>query len=167
MSVPRITLDAMRVLDDSEPLVPYQCSDCECVNTTNLLVGDGNTPICGCCLADCPDVHGPDGRRPEHYQYEAQWSDEDCEFVGLSAEFPSLSFLAPTPYKALAGIKSLVADALHDMAQAGETPPRRRIDLNRTQAARHCYERHPSVIPIGGSSVSPFVCCATTTSTVP
>jgi hypothetical protein len=121
VSVPRNTLDAMEVLDDGEPLVPCQCPDCECVNTTGLLVGVDNTPVCGCCLSDCPDVHGPDGRRPEHYQYEAQWSDEDGEFIGLSAEFPSLSFLAPTPYEALAGIKSLVADALHDMAQAGET----------------------------------------------
>lgn len=78
---------------------------------------------CGCCMADCPDVHGPEGRLPAHYRYEAQWSDEDGEFVGLATEFPSLSFLAPTPYEALAGIKSLVAAVLRDMASTGESPP--------------------------------------------
>ncbi|WP_454789322.1 hypothetical protein [Mycolicibacterium lutetiense] len=70
----------MKVLDDGEPLVPCQCPDCECVNTTDLLFGYDNAP--------------------------------------------SLSFLAPTPYEALAGIKSLVTDVLRDMAQTGETPPR-------------------------------------------
>ncbi|STZ74515.1 HicB family protein [Mycolicibacterium fortuitum] len=57
------------------------------------------------------------------YRYEAQWSDEDGEFVGLTTEFPSLSFLALTPDEALAGIKSLVADVLRDMARTGEAPP--------------------------------------------
>lgn len=53
----------MKVLDESEPLRPCRCPDCECTNTTDLLVGDGATPMCGCCLADCPQVHGPEGRR--------------------------------------------------------------------------------------------------------
>lgn len=100
------------------------CLDCECTNTTDLLVGDNNTPMCGCCLADCPDVHGPDGRRPEHYRYEARWSDDNAEFVGLAAEFPSLSFLAPTPHEALAGMKSLVGEVPRDMAQTGSPHPR-------------------------------------------
>lgn len=78
---------------------------------------------CGCCMADCPDVHGPEGRLPAHYRYEAQWLDEGGEFVGLATEFPSLSFLAPTPYEALAGIKSLAAEVLRDMARTGESPP--------------------------------------------
>ncbi|MBP3086286.1 hypothetical protein [Mycolicibacterium fortuitum] len=56
-------------------------------------------------------------------RYEAQWSDEEGEFVGLATEFPSRSFLAPTPSEALAGIKSLVADVLRDMARTGESPP--------------------------------------------
>ncbi|WP_018600997.1 hypothetical protein [Mycobacterium sp. 155] len=54
---------------------------------------------------------------------QAEWSDEDGEFVALAAEFPSLSFLAPTPYEALAGIKALVAEVLREMAQTRETPP--------------------------------------------
>lgn len=123
LSVPRAKLRFMKVLDDDTPMVPCQCPDCECTNTADLIVGDHNTPICGCCLADCPHVHGPEGRRPEHYRYSAEWSDEKAEFVGLSTEFPSLSFLAPTPHEALAGIKALVADALRDMAQTGKSPP--------------------------------------------
>lgn len=79
---------------------------------------------CGCCMADCPDVHGPEGRLPAHYRYSAEWSDEDGEFVGLATEFPALSYLAPTPYEALAGIKSLVAEVLRDMARTRESPPR-------------------------------------------
>lgn len=49
----------MKVLDDGEPQVPCRCEDCTCTNTTNLLVGEHDTPMCGCCLADCPHVHGP------------------------------------------------------------------------------------------------------------
>ncbi|MUL78787.1 hypothetical protein [Mycolicibacterium sp. CBMA 226] len=78
---------------------------------------------CGCCMADCPDVHGPEGRLPVHYNYHAEWSDTDREFAGLATAFPSLSFLAPTPYEALAGIKSLVAEVLRDMAGTGESLP--------------------------------------------
>jgi predicted RNase H-like HicB family nuclease len=36
-----------------------------------------------------------------HYTYRVTWSAEDNEHVGLCAEFPSLSWLAPTPEKAL------------------------------------------------------------------
>jgi len=35
-----------------------------------------------------------------HYTYRVTWSAEDNEHVGLCAEFPSLSWLAPTPEKA-------------------------------------------------------------------
>ncbi len=117
------TLGDVKVLDTGEPPVPCRCPDCECTNNADLIVGDSGTPICACCFVDCPHVHGPGGRRPEHYQYEAQWSDEDGQFVGLATEFPSLSFLAPTPYEALAGIKSLVGYVLRDMTQTGEVPP--------------------------------------------
>lgn len=112
----------MKILD-GEPMVPCRCPDCECTNTTDILVGDDDTPMCGCCLADCPDVHGPEGRRPEHYRYRADWDDLAGEFVGHAAEFPSLSFLAPTPHEAMTGIKALVAEALADIATTGETPP--------------------------------------------
>ena len=49
-----------------------------------------------------------------HYTYRVTWSGEDNEHVGLCAEFPSLSWLAPTPEKALSGIRRVVADAVAD-----------------------------------------------------
>lgn len=57
---------------------------------------------------------------PDRYTYRAEWSPEDGEYVGLVAEFPSLSWLAATAAEATAGIERLVADALKDMADSGE-----------------------------------------------
>jgi predicted RNase H-like HicB family nuclease len=45
----------------------------------------------------------------DHYTYGVAWSDEDKEYVGLCAEFPSLSWLAGTREEALQGIRSVVA----------------------------------------------------------
>jgi predicted HicB family RNase H-like nuclease len=59
----------------------------------------------------------------DHYTYRVTWSPEDEEHVGLCAEFPSLSWLAPTPVKALGGIQRMVRDAVTDMRTSGETPP--------------------------------------------
>jgi predicted HicB family RNase H-like nuclease len=58
-----------------------------------------------------------------HYTYRVTWSAEDDEHVGLCAEFPSLSWLAPTPEKALSGIRRVVADAVADMMASGESVP--------------------------------------------
>lgn len=58
-----------------------------------------------------------------HYTYRAEWSPEDNEYVGLVAEFPSLSWLAPTAAEAITGAERLVDDILADMAETGETPP--------------------------------------------
>jgi predicted HicB family RNase H-like nuclease len=58
-----------------------------------------------------------------HYTYRALWSPEDGEYIGLCAEFPSLSWLAPTAHEAIAGIEQLVADIITDMAAGGETAP--------------------------------------------
>ena len=58
-----------------------------------------------------------------HYTYRVTWSAEDNEHVGLCAEFPSLSWLAPTPEKALSGIRRVVADAVADMKASGEPVP--------------------------------------------
>jgi len=52
----------------------------------------------------------------DKYTYRVTWSEDDNEYVGLCAEFPSLSWLADTPEKALKGIRKLVADVLSDMA---------------------------------------------------
>lgn len=59
----------------------------------------------------------------DHYTYRVIWSAEDGEHVGLCAEFPSLSWLAPTPARALAGIRRVARDSLSDMRSTGETPP--------------------------------------------
>ncbi|MCT7658055.1 hypothetical protein [Mycobacterium deserti] len=42
------------------------------------------------------------------YTYRVEWSPADGEFVGLVAEFPSLSWLAPTEDEAMRGIVGLV-----------------------------------------------------------
>ena len=59
----------------------------------------------------------------DRYTYRITWSAEDGENVGLCAEFPSLSWLAPSPEMALAGIERLVRDVVSDMQETGEVPP--------------------------------------------
>lgn len=59
----------------------------------------------------------------DNYTYRVAWSAEDAEYVGLCAEFSSLSWLAPTSDEALSGIRRLVAECVADMRDAGETPP--------------------------------------------
>ncbi len=59
----------------------------------------------------------------DRYTYRITWSAEDGENVGLCAEFPLLSWLAPSPEKALSGIKRLVREVVSDMQAAGEAPP--------------------------------------------
>jgi predicted HicB family RNase H-like nuclease len=59
----------------------------------------------------------------EHYTYRVTWSPEDGEYVGLCAEFPSLSWLAATPESALKGIRKIVAAAVVDLHASGETVP--------------------------------------------
>ena len=59
----------------------------------------------------------------DRYTYRVTWSEDDNEYVGLCAEFPSLSWLASTPEAALKGIQKLVADAVKDMLNNGETVP--------------------------------------------
>ncbi len=58
-----------------------------------------------------------------HYTYRVTWSAEDDLHVGLFAEFPSLSWLAATPEKALSGIGRVVAEVVDEMAAAGEPVP--------------------------------------------
>jgi predicted HicB family RNase H-like nuclease len=60
---------------------------------------------------------------PDHYTYRVTWSQEDNEYLGLCLEFPSLSWLAGTPEKALAGIRKATADAVADMRSNREPVP--------------------------------------------
>ncbi|MEH2361417.1 type II toxin-antitoxin system HicB family antitoxin [Nostoc sp.] len=59
----------------------------------------------------------------DHYTYKVTWSREDEEFVGLCAEFPSLSFLDKNRNAALEGITDLVKDVVADMGANNETIP--------------------------------------------
>jgi len=54
----------------------------------------------------------------DRYTYRVTWSEEDKEYVGLCAEFPSLSWLADTQEEALRGIKNVVAEVRRDMGLA-------------------------------------------------
>lgn len=60
---------------------------------------------------------------PRHYLYRVLWSEEDDEYVGLCAEFPSLSWLAADQADALRGIVQVVADVVADMQVGGEPVP--------------------------------------------
>ena len=59
----------------------------------------------------------------DRYTYRADWSNEDGEYAGLCAQFPSLSWLAATPDAALSGIRQLVAAVAADMTANGEKLP--------------------------------------------
>ncbi len=59
----------------------------------------------------------------DHYTYRVTWSDDDKEYVGLCAEFPSLSWLDESPEKALKGIRQVVSDVVIDMKKSGEKVP--------------------------------------------
>jgi predicted RNase H-like HicB family nuclease len=58
-----------------------------------------------------------------HYTYRVAWSAEDGEHAATVAEFPSLSWLAPTQVEALAGLADVVRDVLTDLAASGEPIP--------------------------------------------
>jgi len=58
-----------------------------------------------------------------HYSYRIIWSIEDQEFVGLCAEFPSLSYLDEDQSAALLGITSLVGDVVSEMKANEEEIP--------------------------------------------
>ena len=50
--------------------------------------------------------------REKLYTYRVEWSEEDQEFVGTVAEFPSLSSLADSSLEALSGIQQVVLQAI-------------------------------------------------------
>ena len=59
----------------------------------------------------------------DHYTYRVTWVEEDGEYVGLCAEFPSLSWLASEPEMALQGIRQVVADVVADLQANSEPIP--------------------------------------------
>ncbi|MFC0005007.1 type II toxin-antitoxin system HicB family antitoxin [Micromonospora siamensis] len=66
----------------------------------------------------------PDAR-PEitHYTYRVTWSADDQEFVATCAEFPSLSWLAPSQIEALKGLEDMLQQVIADMEEQGEQVP--------------------------------------------
>ena len=59
----------------------------------------------------------------DRYTYRVTWSAEDQEYVGLCAEFPSLSWLASTPDLAFSGIRELISEVISDMLTTNEKIP--------------------------------------------
>jgi len=59
----------------------------------------------------------------DKYTYRVTWSEEDGEFIGLCAEFPSLSWLAASPAEALTGIRVVVEESIEDMISNDEKIP--------------------------------------------
>jgi len=59
----------------------------------------------------------------DHYIYRLSWLEEDSEYIGLCAEFPSLSWLASEQEEAFQGIRQVVADVVVDLRSKGEPIP--------------------------------------------
>ena len=59
----------------------------------------------------------------DKYTYRVTWSEDDAEYVGLCAEFPSLSWLAQSPETALKGIRKVVDEVVSDMLSNEESVP--------------------------------------------
>ncbi|MBW1649450.1 MAG: type II toxin-antitoxin system HicB family antitoxin [Deltaproteobacteria bacterium] len=66
----------------------------------------------------------------DHWTYRITWSQEDNEYVGLCAEFPSISWLAKTQEEALKGIQNIVSDIIYDMEKNKEKIPEPLADKN-------------------------------------
>jgi len=62
-------------------------------------------------------------KKNDKYTYRVTWSEGDAEYVGLCAEFPSLSWLAQTPDAALKGIRKIVDEVISDMLSNEEFVP--------------------------------------------
>jgi len=82
--------------------------------------------------------------KAEDYTYRVFWSDEDEEFVGTVAEFPSLSCLDTEQINAFIGIVGVVKESLDILGKEGRAIPE---PLNKRQysgkfALRMTPEQH-------------------------
>lgn len=59
----------------------------------------------------------------DRYTYRVTWSEEDQEYVGLCAEFPSLSWLDENQERAFSGIKKAVQEVIQDMKKNKDNIP--------------------------------------------
>jgi predicted HicB family RNase H-like nuclease len=62
-------------------------------------------------------------KKIDRYTYRVTWSEEDQEYVGLCAEFPSLSWLENDPEQALVGVRKLVKNTVADLTKGKESVP--------------------------------------------
>jgi predicted HicB family RNase H-like nuclease len=58
-----------------------------------------------------------------HYTFIVTWSFKDNEYIGLCAEFPSVSWLSSTPEKAMSGIRKTINCMVEDMISNKENIP--------------------------------------------
>jgi hypothetical protein len=79
-----------------------------------------------------------------HYTYRVAWSAEDGEHVATVAEFPSLSWLAPTPVEALAGLADVVSGRAHRHGWIRASRFQSRCRNAPTRAASWCAFRQRS-----------------------
>lgn len=82
-----------------------------------------------------------------HFTYRVTWSPEDGEHVGLCAEFLSLSWLDETPEGALAGIRRVVAEVVHDTWRPAARRCLIRLRIARTAASSRCVSRRKRTAP--------------------
>lgn len=68
-------------------------------------------------------VEAKENMKDDHYTYRVSWSEKDNEYIGLCAEFPSLSWLASEHEEAFQGIRQVVADVVADLRSKGEPIP--------------------------------------------
>ncbi len=59
----------------------------------------------------------------DYYTYRVLWSEEDGEYLGLCAEFPSLSWLASDQEEALKGIRKVVSEVVADLIKNNDIVP--------------------------------------------
>ncbi|OGT63672.1 MAG: hypothetical protein A3J38_06100 [Gammaproteobacteria bacterium RIFCSPHIGHO2_12_FULL_45_9] len=59
----------------------------------------------------------------DKYAYRVIWSEDDQEYVGLCAEFPSLSWLDRSQEAAFRGIRKLVQEVVIDLVAQHESIP--------------------------------------------
>lgn len=79
----------------------------------------------------------------DFYTYRVTWSKDDNEYIGLCAEFPSLSWLAKTHEEALKGIRKVVADVIEDMKNNDEPIPE--PIANRHYSGKFVVRVHPEI----------------------
>lgn len=84
----------------------------------------------------------------DDHAFAVSWSDEDQEYVGRCAQFPSLSWLAPSQKDALAGIRRLVQDCLDDMSASSQADFSANHGLVKAISAHYDAKRHRLVVAL-------------------